>query len=141
MLASNRRAALTALALQQAAYPDLSLFRGRLFFLGGSTDLKELAPAGGRDRVSAGDLSAIATREVSSFLRPYTFPPPDLALLRDWDRKVQLLAERAAALPITLLGGVPSWLLVLFDRLRQVTGHDCIADIWPSLRLLVHGGT
>src|SRR3954454_9378663 len=39
MLASNRRAALTALAWFHAAHPDAALFTGRLFFLGGSTDL------------------------------------------------------------------------------------------------------
>jgi hypothetical protein len=136
MLASNRRAALTTLALFLAAHPDTPLFRGRLFFLGGSTDLTE--PAEG---VLAGDLSGIAAREVSPFLRPYTFPPLDLALMRDWDQKMQLLAERSAALPITAVSGVPSWLLVLFERLRQITGRDRLIDVWPGLRLVIHGGT
>jgi hypothetical protein len=136
MLASNRRAALTTLALFLAARPGTPLFRGRLFFLGGSTDLS--APA---DGVLAGDLSGIAAREVSSFLRPYTFPPLDLALMRDWDQKMQLLAERSAGLPITVVSGVPSWLLVLFERLRQITGRDRLIDVWPTLRLVIHGGT
>jgi hypothetical protein len=157
MLASNRRAALTTLALFLAAHPGMPLFRGRIFFLGGSTDLQEVD--GGQwtvdsgkgsspstihrppSTILAGDLSGIAAREVSRFLRPYTFPPLDLALMRDWDRKMQLLAERSAALPITAVSGVPSWLLVLFERLRQVTGRDRLIDIWPALRLVVHGGT
>jgi hypothetical protein len=89
----------------------------------------------------AGDLSGIAARELASILRPYTFPPLDLALLKDWEQKIALLAERSAALPITVLTGIPSWLLVLFDRLKRVTGRERIADIWPTLRLVVHGGT
>jgi hypothetical protein len=136
MLASNRRAARTTLALFLAAHPGSPLFRGRIFFLGGSTDLT--APAEG---VLAGDLSGIAAREVSPFLRPYTFPPLDLALMRDWDRKMQLLAERGAALPITAVSGIPSWLLVLFERLRQITGRERLIDVWPDLRLVIHGGT
>jgi hypothetical protein len=136
MLASNRRAALTTLALFLAVHPGTPLFRGRIFFLGGSTDLT--SPA---DGVLAGDLSGIAAREVSPFLRPYTFPPLDLALMRDWDRKMQLLAERGGALPITAVSGVPSWLLVLFERLRQVTGRERLIDVWPTLRLVIHGGT
>ena len=40
-----------------------------------------------------------------------------------------------------MLSGVPSWLLVLFDRLKQITGRERIADIWPRLRLVIHGGT
>src|SRR5262249_37655138 len=48
---------------------------------------------------------------------------------------------QSAALPVTVLSGVPSWLLVLFERLRQLTGHEHIAEIWPTLRLVIHGGT
>ncbi|HKB39937.1 MAG TPA: GH3 auxin-responsive promoter family protein, partial [Gemmataceae bacterium] len=161
MLASNRRAALTTVAFYQAAYPDLRLFRGRLFFLGGSTELQALAPREGEapaepqaagstgaspsrgrnERVLGGDLSGIAAREVPSVLRPYTFPPLELALLRDWETKMQRLAERSATLPITLVGGVPSWLLVLFERVLQLTGKERLIDVWPGLRLIVHGGT
>jgi hypothetical protein len=136
MLVSNRRAALTTLSLFLAVRPGTPLFRGRIFFLGGSTDLSPAA-----DGVLAGDLSGIAAREVSSLLRPCTFPPLDLALMRDWDQKMQLLAERSAVLPITAISGVPSWLLVLFERLRQITGRERLCDIWPMLRLVIHGGT
>src|SRR5262249_51039456 len=89
----------------------------------------------------AGDLSGIAAREFSGLTRPVTFPPLKLALVNDWDRKIQLLAEQSAPLPISVLGGVPSWLLVLFDRLKLVTGCRSIAEVWPGLRLVVHGGT
>jgi hypothetical protein len=141
MLASNQRAALTTLALFLHAHPGTPLFSGRLFFLGGSTGLE--AARGKRPHAAAlaGDLSGIVAREASPWLRPFTFPPPGLALQRDWDAKVQLLAERGAPLPITMLSGVPSWLLLLFDRLRRVTGKDRIADVWPGLRLVLHGGT
>jgi hypothetical protein len=144
MLASNRRAALTTLALFLAAHPGTPLFTGRLFFLGGSTDLQDLARQAGspaRGPVLAGDLSGIAAREVSPLMRPYTFPPLDLALLQDWEKKLDLLARRGAVLPITMLSGVPSWLLVLFERLRQVTGKERISDVWTGLRLIIHGGT
>lgn len=136
MVASNRRAALTTLALFLAAAPATPLFRGRIFFLGGSTDLTSLA-----EGVLGGDLSGIAARELASVLRPYTFPPLELALQRDWEHKMQQLAEQSARLPITVVSGVPSWLLVLFDRVRQVTGRERIADVWPTLRLVIHGGT
>jgi hypothetical protein len=144
MIASNQKAGLTSLALLLAARPGTPLFSGRIFFLGGSTDLAPLRPAGPMPpgpSVLGGDLSGIAARELSDLLRPYTFPPLELALLRDWDRKMQLLAERSAELPITVVGGVPSWLLLLFERLQQVTGRERIADVWPALRVVIHGGT
>src|SRR6516165_8818812 len=129
MLASNRRAALTSLAWFQDAYPGPSLFTGRLLFLGGSTDLQRLA-APGRAPTLAGDLSGIATREVPAFLRPYTLPHLGLALERDWERKLLRLAECSAPLPITLVSGVPSWLLSFFERLLEVTGRRYVADVW-----------
>jgi hypothetical protein len=149
MLASNQKAALTTLSLFLAAHPGTPLFTGRLFFLGGSTDLRDvsapeaepLSNGRGSGNILAGDLSGITAREASPLLRPFTFPPEQLALLDDWDEKMRLLVEAAASLPITMLSGVPSWLLVLFDRLKRQTGRDCIADIWPELRLVIHGGT
>jgi hypothetical protein len=144
MVASNQKAALTSLALFLAAHSRTPILTGRLFFLGGSTDLTvpagAVSPNGSAPPVLAGDLSGIAAREVSPLLRPYAFPPLDIALLRDWERKIQLLAERSARLPVTVVGGVPSWLLLLFERLRQVTGKQHIADVWPTLRVVVHGG-
>lgn len=140
MLASDQKAALTALALFLADRPGTPLLTGRLFFLGGSTDLVEL-PGSSGGRVLAGDLSGIVAREASAFLRPFTFPPAELALVSNWDRKLDLLAERAARLPITMLSGVPSWMLALFDRLKKVTGRSRVGDVWPGLRLVIHGGT
>jgi hypothetical protein len=144
MLASNQKAALTTLAFFLAAHPGTPLFTGRLFFLGGSTDLQDLgasAAAPHRERVLGGDLSGITSLEASPLLRPYSFPPVEMALIKDWEQKMRLLAERGSQLPITMLSGIPSWMLVLFDRLRQVTGKQRIADVWPMLRLVIHGGT
>jgi hypothetical protein len=135
MLWSNQRGATTMIAYQLAAHPQSRLFAGRVFFLGGSTDLEQPAPA-----VRQGDLSAIASMEVSPLLRPYTFPPVDLALESDWDRKLGLLAERSLREPITLVGGVPSWLLMLFQRLMDQSGRDTLAEVWPTLEVVVHGG-
>jgi len=135
MVASNLKASRTMVARYLASRPDSRLFRGKLFFLGGSTDLEEVAPG-----VAQGDLSGIGAREVSEVLRPYTFPPLELALEPDWDRKLVMLAERSLREPITLVGGVPSWLLALFQRLLDLAGKATIAEVWPTLEVVVHGG-
>ena len=135
MIASNQKAAKTMVAFHMANRPKSKLFQGKLFFLGGSTDLG--SPAEG---VRQGDLSGIATEEASDFLRPYTFPPLDLALETDWDRKLSMLAERSVVEPITLIGGVPSWLLALFARVLDLAGKSTVAEVWPGLEVVVHGG-
>jgi hypothetical protein len=135
MLASNLVGAKTMVAYHLAHVPESRLFHGRIFFLGGSSDLEPPAPG-----VRQGDLSGIASKEVIELLRPYTFPPLELALEPDWDRKLGRLAERSLTEPISLVGGVPSWLLALFQRLLDLSGKSTIAEVWPTLEVVVHGG-
>ncbi len=136
MVRSNQKAAFTTTALFRHTHPRAELFTGKFFFLGGSTDLRKQA-----DGSLAGDLSGIATKEVTDALRPYSFPPLDLALIGDWEKKLPLLAERSVREPITAVSGVPSWVKILFDQVKAVTGKPTVADIWPMLRLVVVGGT
>jgi hypothetical protein len=135
MLASNTKAARTMVAFQMAAHPASRLFRGRMFFLGGSTDLKCPAPG-----VAQGDLSGITAATLGPLLRPYAFPPLELALDPDWDRKLDVLSRRALHEPITLVSGVSSCLLTLFQRLLELTGESSVAAVWPTLEVVVHGG-
>ncbi|CAN5450146.1 GH3 auxin-responsive promoter family protein [soil metagenome] len=136
MVKSNAKAAFTTLSFFRHAHPESQLLTGQFFFLGGSTELRKQD-----DGSLAGDLSGIAAREVTDALRPYCFPPYNLSTMSDWEVKVQKLAEASVNRPITALSGVPSWMLILFDRLKQATGKKTIAEIWPQLRLVIHGGT
>ncbi|MEW4568013.1 GH3 auxin-responsive promoter family protein [Tautonia sp. JC769] len=135
MLASNRAAAWSMVRSFMASRPDSRIFEGKIFFLGGSTDLETPAPG-----IRQGDLSAIASLEVSEVLRPYTFPPVDLAHETDWDRKLSTLVDRSRSEPITLISGVPSWLLMFFERLLERSGAQRVAEVWPTLEVVVHGG-
>ncbi len=135
MIASNTKAGKTMIAYHLAANPQSNLFGGKLFFLGGSTNLERPA-----ENVRQGDLSGIAAAELNELLRPYTFPPLDIALESNWEKKLSLLAERSMNERITLVGGVPSWLLVLFQRLFDLTGKKTIAEVWPHLEVVSHGG-
>lgn len=137
MMTSNKKAALDLLVHHVANRPDTRLFGGLNFVLGGSTDLVERAPG-----VLSGDLSGIVIKRLPWWARPRSFPPLDLALLADWEKKVQLLAERSINLDIRSIGGTPSWLLILFDRLAALRGAKRLplAAFWPNLELVVHGG-
>lgn len=136
MLASNRKAAFTTVALFRHNYPRASLFTGRFFFLGGNTELRT-EPNGSR----SGDLSAISAIEINPVTRAYSFPPRALSGIADWTVKVRRLAEASATLPITAISGVPAWLQSLFRHVKEVTGRRRIAEVWPMLRMVVHGGT
>ncbi|TDH63789.1 auxin-regulated protein [Dankookia rubra] len=131
MVRANRGAAVDVLAWHLRHHPRSRVFGGLSFMLGGSTALDRVAPG-----VRQGDLSGIAAAEVPRLLRPWGFPPPDLALIADWDRKLEVLAERTPAAAVRMLSGTPSWLLLLLERLAARLGMPPL----PGLELLVHGG-
>lgn len=134
---SNRRAALDILVHHVALHPDSRIFGGRSMMLGGSTDLETLAP-----EVLAGDLSGIAAATVPRWAATRTWPPRELALDSDWDRKIDLLARRSLDADVRAISGTPPWLLMFFERLAEVHGERGeTLDAWyPDLELLIHGG-
>jgi len=136
MLASNRKCAFTTLALFRHMYPKAHVFTGRVFFLGGSTTMRLQ-----EDGSYGGDLSGIAIKEMTDITRPFLFPTLDLAHLSNWEEKVEHLAKASITERITVLSMVPSWGLILFRELKKATGKSRIIDIWPDLKLIVHGGT
>jgi hypothetical protein len=136
MVKSNKQAALTTLAMFRHAEPQAKTFTGKFFFLGGSTDLRTQA-----DGSFAGDLSGIASKEVQDFQRPFTFPDTDLSYITDWEVKLKKLAEASLGEPISAISGVPSWMLKVFDVVKQISGKSTLAEAWPQLRLVIHGGT
>lgn len=131
MVRANRRAALDVLAWHLHHTPRSRIFGGLSFMLGGSTALERVAPG-----VRQGDLSGIAAAEVPGFLSRWSWPPRRLALIADWDEKLDRLAEATPAAAVRMLSGTPSWLLLLLERLAARHGRPPL----PGLELLVHGG-
>ena len=136
MVKSNQKAGFTTMAFFRNAYPRHETFTGKFFFLGGCTDLRPQI-----DGSLAGDLSGIASKELRHSARPYVFPPLELSLIPDWTVKLEKLAERSLKEPITAVSGVPSWMLKLFDVVKQMAGKSTLVEVWPKLKVIVHGGT
>jgi len=133
---ANERAAIDLLVHHLMNRPRSRLLGGRDFMLGGSTDLKEEAPG-----IYSGDLSGIAASVVPWWARPRYFPPRDLERIADWERKVAQLAAASLDADIRTISGVPSWLLLFFDRLAEAAGASDrrLVSLYPNLELLVHG--
>ncbi len=137
MRRSNVRAGAELMVHHTANRPDSRLLAGRVFMLGGSTGLVRRAPG-----VSSGDLSGIAAAEMPGWARLRYFPPRDLEAIADWEEKIDRFAERSLDEEISAIAGTPSWLLIFFERLAGTAGSGSgrIADIWPRLEMLSHGG-
>lgn len=136
-LRANQEAALDSLVFHTAARPGSRLLAGRNLLLGGSTSLERLAPY-----VHAGDLSGIAAARVPPWARRRLYPPRDVALLGDWERKIDAIAQLCRDQPVTSISGTPSWLLLFFERMAALKpgAGQRLAAIFPQLELIVHGG-
>ncbi len=136
---SNMRGGADLLTHHVANRPESRLLAGRVFMLGGSTGLVRRAPG-----VFSGDLSGIAMAGMPGWARLRHFPPRDLDGIVDWEEKIDRFAERSLDTEIGAVAGTPSWLLILFERLAELAGKGGgtrrIADIWPGLEMLSHGG-
>lgn len=137
MTSSNTKAGLDLLSFHLKNKPSSQIFAGKSFMLGGTTKLVEQSPG-----IVSGDLSGIATKTMRSWIRPWYFPPPELALLENWEEKINLLARRSLREDIRMLGGVPTWLLLFLDKMAELhpEGSIRVKDFFPQLELLVHGG-
>lgn len=132
MMQANKRAAVDVAVHHLANRPDSRPLRGKTFMLGGSTALVDQGQG-----IVSGDLSGIAVKGQSAWMRGFSFPPPDLALLDDWEEKLERLARLSLAQRISMLTGTPGWMLILFERLHELTGGKAP---FPDLELVVHGG-
>jgi hypothetical protein len=134
---SNSWAAIDVLVHHIRSRPHSRVLGGKNFMLGGSTDLTEQAPG-----IYSGDLSGIAVSQIPWWAAPYSFPPRALALIADWEKKIETLAQACLEKDIRTITGTPSWLLIFFERLFAIrpewSGRLC--RFFPNLELLVHGG-
>jgi len=73
--------------------------------------------------------------------RPFFAPDFKTALMKDWEEKIERTAQLTKdATDINMIAGVPTWTIVLFRKLLEITGKENISQIWPSLSVYAHGG-
>lgn len=122
------------------------VFEGRHLLLGGSTPLN-LVSENNSFTAYEGDLSALTGLNLPpSFARHFYEPGNDIAQMTDWPAKITAIAQRTQPLNITLVAGIPSWLLVLAEGLRpggsrgQSRPPTLQQTYWPNLECVLHGG-
>jgi hypothetical protein len=141
MLRSNRRAAMDIFAnLSRLGVPLASLTEGRVLFLGGSTRF-ETSEQG----IHTGDLSGIVVPMIRWPATRVYSPGRDIALISDWPTKLEAMAEACLDQDVRMISGMPSWAIVLWERMLAKARErgrpaSTIREIWPNLRVFVHGG-
>lgn len=116
-------------------YPDSQVFAGKTLTLGGSHQLDNLS-----QKAHSGDLSAILIQNTPVWADIKRLPKRETALLPDFEKKVQLICQETVNQNVTAFAGVPSWNLVLMNKVLEFTGKSNLREVWPQMELFIHGG-
>jgi hypothetical protein len=118
-------------------FPDSDLLTGKSLVIGGSHQVNKLSA----DSDSYyGDLSAVMLQNMPFYGNMIRTPDLSIALMDEWEEKIERMANAVIHENVTSIAGVPTWTLVLIKRIFELTGTDNLADVWPNIELYMHGG-
>ncbi len=129
------KAAKDVLTLYYAFNPDSELLTGKGLVIGGSHTIHQM-----NEEVQYGDLSAVLLQNSPFWGHWLRTPDLSIALMDEWESKIEKLAKSTIKENVTSISGVPTWTLVLLKRILEITGKKSIREVWPSLELYMHGG-
>lgn len=113
---------------------DPQMYTKGMMMLGGSTDLVD------QGEHYVGDLSGINASKPPFWLRPYYKPGAKIAKLKSYEERISEIVKKAPDWDVGFIVGIPSWLQMMLERIIETYGLETIHDMWPSLRVFVHGG-
>ncbi len=115
-------------------HPDTEIFKNKNLRLGGSSEIYE------KYETLFGDLSAILIDNLPFYAELRNTPNKQISLMGEWEMKMKAIADAVIKEDIGCLTGVPSWMLVLLNYVREETGKKYLDEIWPNLEVFFHGG-
>ncbi len=113
---------------------DSQLFVGKSLRLGGSAQIYE------DNNTFFGDLSAILIENMPIWAEFSSTPSNRISLMCEWEAKIAAIINETKKENVTSFAGVPSWMLVLMNRMLEETGKGNLFEIWPNLEVYFHGG-
>ena len=137
LYACHYRAGRDMLALATRLYPQERLLAGKTLSLGGAHAANPFRPQEPASRT--GDVSAVIMAQLPGWAEQLRTPPLALALLDEWEEKIERIAAHVLTQDVRTLAGVPTWMVVLLRRVVALAGADNITQVWPHLRLFLHG--
>src|ERR1700744_3613573 len=114
--------------------PNARMFTGKSLTLGGSHQVSQL-----NADASFGDLSAVIMKNLPLWAEFYRTPHLDIALIENFEEKIEKMADATMDVNVTSISGVPTWNLLLFKRILEIKGKKNLLEVWPNLELYFHG--
>lgn len=125
-----------AMTLLYDQRPDARMFELRTLIMAGSWKHFEAFP-----KSKIGDVSAIMLDRMPNIGKPFFAPDFDTALMENFEAKIEQTARLSSQMEdIVSIAGVPTWVMVLFRRVLEITGKSNILEVWPHFQFYIHGG-
>lgn len=115
--------------------PDNGILKGKALTLGGSAMINKVS-----NQSYFGDLSAVIIENLPFWAQMIRTPAAKIALIPDFEEKLEKITRHTVNENVTSIAGVPSWNLVLLKSVLEFTGKSNILEVWPNLELFTHGG-
>jgi len=115
--------------------PESNIFSGKSLVMGGSHQINS-----SNSESFYGDLSAVMMQNLPLWAQYLRTPELSIAIMDNWDEKIEKMARATLEDDVTNISGVPTWTIVLIEKLFELSGKNNLTDIWPNLELYVHGG-
>lgn len=129
------QAAKDVITLYYQYNPDSDLLTGKGLVIGGSHQVNSL-----NEDIYYGDLSAVLLQNSPFWGTWIRTPELAIALMDEWESKIEMLAQSTINEEVTSISGVPTWTLILIKRILEITGKPTLKEVWPHLELYIHGG-
>lgn len=123
------------IALYTQQRPENGILKGKALTLGGSAEINNFS-----NQSYYGDLSAVIIENLPFWAQFIRTPAAEIALIPDFEEKLEKIINLTVSENVTSIAGVPSWNLVLLRAVLDFTGKNNILDVWPNLELFTHGG-
>lgn len=117
-------------------FPDTKLFTGKSLSIGGTLEKNPLLPDG---TARTGDVSAVIMQNLPIWAQFARTPSLETALMSDWEAKIERMARETMNENVTSIAGVPTWTLVLLQRILELKKAKHILQVWPNLEVFFHG--
>ena len=112
---------------------NADFLNGKMIFLQGSPELGE------KNGIKTGRLSGISAHYVPKYLQKNRLPSFKTNCIEDWETKVEKVIDETIHENMTLIGGIPSWVQMYFERIVARTGKK-VGDVFPNFNVFVYGG-
>ena len=107
---------------------------GKMIFLSGSPALETT------NRILTGRLSGIVNHHVPGYLQKNQVPSWETNIIEDWEEKLSKIVAETKELDMSLISGIPPWVLMYFEELLAATGKETVKEVFPNFDVFVYGG-